>query len=167
MGDGADDAINDGLAQLAYDIEHPEELEGPDDPFFRTRRGRYWFGPPLKRCKFCEEFGFVWAYTESGWRLKDPETEVIHSCIEHQRSNPMAEQKPKTEIMHVTLTVSLEVWSPLYDIDGEMHDNAVRARDALTMEIAACKTVDVQEVEVDNVYSDPPSDVPPDDRDRV
>ena len=66
--------------------------------------------------------------------------------------------KPKTVLMHLNISVTLEVWSPVYDIDGEMHENAVSARDALVEEIAACKMVDVQEVEVDNVFVDSKGD---------
>ncbi len=66
--------------------------------------------------------------------------------------------KPKTILMHLSITVTLEVWEPVYDIDGEMHDNAVRARDQLVEEIAACKMVDVKEVEVDNVFTDSEGD---------
>lgn len=79
MGDAADMAIDQGMAEEEYRFDHPEEFEdencdvGPTRP--RTIYTKY------KVCRNCGKGGFHWQKSKQsgGWRLFDNYGK-IHNC---------------------------------------------------------------------------------------
>ena len=81
MGDGADMAVDQGMAEDDYRYDHPEEFEDEncDSPPYSFRRT-----PTYKTCRCCGEGGLHWGQTPSGkWLLANGKNET-HQC----RVNP-------------------------------------------------------------------------------
>ena len=93
MGDAADLAVEQSLAELDYFEEHgPEKEDGYPDhsPFWGDdwRGGR--FQNRTLTCRCCGEPGLKWRKVEGKWRLAKPRGEV-HRCPVH----PLPEHVPE------------------------------------------------------------------------
>jgi hypothetical protein len=73
MGEFADDAVN-----MAMDVW----LSDLDNPYLETEGGRH----RAKRCRYCDEYGFHWEETPTGWRLFDSKGQM-HSCLTKEKVN--------------------------------------------------------------------------------
>lgn len=78
MGDGADLAIEQGMAEDDYRFDHPDEFEDENSDCSPVPK-RY--VPKLKICNQCGKNGFHWQKSKEtgGWRLYDKNNK-IHNC---------------------------------------------------------------------------------------
>ena len=83
MGDYAEDAIEQGYAEMLYDAFSGHE-DGEMDGIVRRRRRR----KPRTECKFCGATGLMWSNASGRWLLVDQNTAEVHTCEEYKSSIP-------------------------------------------------------------------------------